>query len=64
MRFNIPERAKELSKEFEPYIDYTKIDLPFKPGTSDSIKKKKEEWKKSWTLSLKRWMNLRLLDCQ
>lgn len=44
MRFNIPERAKELSKEFDPYLDYTKIDLPFKPGTPDSIKKKKEEW--------------------
>lgn len=46
MRFNIPERAKELSREFEPYLDYTKIDLPFKPGTPESIKAKKDEWQR------------------
>lgn len=46
MRFNIPERATELREEFAPYVDHAKPGLPFKPGTPDAIKKKKEEWKK------------------
>ncbi len=46
MRFNIPERAKKLREEFAPYIDHTKPELPFKPGTPESIKAKKAEWKR------------------
>lgn len=46
MRIILPEKARELSDAFRPYIDYTKPGFPFKPGTPESIKAKKDEWQR------------------
>lgn len=40
------DKAEALFNEFSPYIDYTGIECPFKPGTPESIKEKKAEWKR------------------
>lgn len=45
-RVRFPDKAEALFNEFSPYIDYTDIECPFKPGTPECIKAKKAEWKR------------------
>lgn len=43
MRFNTSDDMKKLEKIFMPYLDFSKISCPFKPGTPDKVKKAKAD---------------------
>lgn len=54
MRFNTSDDMKKLEKIFMPYLDFSKISCPFKPGTPDKVKKAKEEWDKKMNSMIKK----------
>ncbi|WP_302484829.1 hypothetical protein [uncultured Megasphaera sp.] len=45
---------KKLEKIFMPYLDFSEISCPFKPGTPDKVKKAKEEWDKKMNSMIKK----------
>lgn len=57
MRFNTSDDMKKLEKIFMPYLDFSKINCPFKSGTPDKVKEAKEEWDKKMKSMIKNMKN-------